>query len=187
MKKYFLLLLFFCLGAATPPVTSKKYYTDRNFNGLNLYLLEKSYLQDADGSNTLEFRAPTDLTDDNTKFILPDENGREGEVIITDGSGNLSYSSEPLVVQNGVYTAVHRNIIGADTSSAGFTIDCPASPEDGDWFEIYDVSGTFYVNNLTLYGNGNNIQGVTADYIFNISYDHARIVFVNSTIGWMVY
>ena len=170
MKLYLLLLVLLCLGAVTPPSTSEKYYRHRNFNGLNLYLLEKSYLQDADGSNTLEFRAPTDLTDDNTLFVLPGENGRNKELLQTDGSGNLSYTAEPVVVKTSLYTAQHRDYIGANTSGGGFVVECPASPEDGDWFVIFDVTGDFSVNNLTLDGNGNNIQETAEDYIFDIDY-----------------
>ena len=187
MLKYLLFISCLCLGAVTPPTTSEKYYTDKNFNGLNLYLLEKAYLQDADGSNTLELRAPTNLTDDATLFVLPGENGRNREILRTDGSGNLEYSSEPMVVKTSLYTAQHRDYLGANTSGGSFTINCPAAPEEGDWFKLYDVTGSFYTNNLTLAGNGNNIQGSGSDYIFDIDYDNATIVYVNATIGWMVY
>jgi len=58
---------------------------------LNLSSQKKLVFSDADNSNTASIQAPTNIPTDYT-LTLPDNDGNPGEVLVSDGSGNLSWS-----------------------------------------------------------------------------------------------
>lgn len=82
------------------------------------------------------------------------------------------------------YTAVDRDYLLCDTSSAAFTVTLPASPTAGDWIVIVDLKGTFESKNLTLARNGSNIESVAQDLTINIKNFVGRFEYIDATIGW---
>lgn len=74
----------------------------------------------------------------------------------------------------------------ADTSGAAFTLTLPASPAVGDWVEIWDVTGDFNTNNLTVGRNGENIEGAAADYTENRADARIKFVYSGASRGWLI-
>ena len=56
-------------------------------------------------------------------------------------------------------SAAHGQRILADTSAGAFTITLAAAPSNGDVIEIADAGRDWQTNNLTIAGNGKNIEG----------------------------
>jgi hypothetical protein len=85
------------------------------------------------------------------------------------------------------YTASKGERIFADTSSAIFTINLPATPSFGDTVEIFDAKASFGSNILTIGRNGEKIQGAENDETMTQSGMMARFVYLDSANGWRVY
>lgn len=101
---------------------------------------------DADGSNYVGLKAPATVSADVT-FVLPAADGTNGQVLATDGSGNLSFVSTGGSVptwQKQTYTLNSTDITNQyiDLSSAG-------------------VNGSY---RMTVKGLGPLIQGTSYDY-----------------------
>jgi hypothetical protein len=73
----------------------------------------------------------------------------------------------------------------ADTTSASFGFNLPASPTTGDYLEFLDPFYTWSGNNFILSGNGNNIE---SDAVFTGDIEGAsiRTIYVGKTYGWRV-
>ena len=82
------------------------------------------------------------------------------------------------------YTAVDRDYILADTSSAAWTLTLPATPSAGDFVVVVDSQGTFDSNNLTLGRNSSPIESVAADLTIDIKNFVGRYEYLDATIGW---
>ena len=81
-------------------------------------------------------------------------------------------------------TTVAKNTRNAcDVSSAAFTMTLPSSAQTGDFVEIRQIAGDFSVNNLTVAGNGNNINGDTT-LIVDVAY--AQLALVYNGTEWRV-
>jgi len=81
-------------------------------------------------------------------------------------------------------TTVAKNTRNAcDVSSAAFTMTLPSSAQTGDFVEIRQIAGDFSVNNLTVAGNGNNINGDTS-LIVDVAY--AQLALVYNGTEWRV-
>jgi hypothetical protein len=94
--------------------------------------------------------------------------------------------SETWTTANTTLTATTNDAIFADTSSAAFTINLPASPSLGDGVRIVDVAGTFAARNVTV-GRANTshkIMGATTDVALNINNASVKFVWSGATYGW---
>ena len=79
---------------------------------------------------------------------------------------------------------VEKNTRNAcDVSSAAFTMTLPTSPTTGDFVEIRQIAGDFSVNNLTVAGNGNNING---DISLIVDVAYAQLALIYNGIEWRV-
>lgn len=79
---------------------------------------------------------------------------------------------------------VEKNTRNAcDVSSAAFTMTLPTAPSTGDFVEIRQIAGDFSVNNLTVAGNGNNINGDTS-LIVDVAY--AQLALIYNGTEWRV-
>ncbi len=100
----------------------------------------------ANGTNSIGFRAPDAVTAD-VVFELPDGDGSSGQVLTTDGSGVLTWSTSSGGDITGVTTAADSGLTGGSASGdaslsldvAG-TTDLSASPDAADSFLVYDSS-----------------------------------------------
>lgn len=90
-------------------------------------------------------------------------------------------------IKTSAYTAVKWDKVLTDSSGGAFTVTLPASPSAGDFLEVYDATGSWGTNNVTLGRNGSNINGAASDFILNVSDKKVEIVYINSAQGWRVY
>jgi len=58
-------------------------------------------------------------------------------------------------------TVVNADGIMADTTAGAFTVTLPIAPNVGDRIGVKDAGSSFGTNNLTIAGNGNNVDGAT--------------------------
>jgi hypothetical protein len=96
-------------------------------------------------------------------------------------SGLISWQS----VQTTGFTAVAGRGYFCNTTSAAFTVTLPASPVAGDEIILVDYAGTFDTNALTISPNGNKIEGGTDNLRLAGDRESVRIVYVDSTQGWI--
>lgn len=78
--------------------------------------------------------------------------------------------------------ATDMNIM-VDTTAAR-TINLPATPVAGDAYRIKDSTGTAATNNITVQGNGNNIEG-SASNVINTNFGRIHVVY-NGT-QWVLF
>lgn len=81
-------------------------------------------------------------------------------------------------VNNGRTDSFDYTILG-DTTSAAFTISLPPAPLTGETYILKDF-GNGSVNNLTIDGNGANIDG-SATYVITTNYGGITVVFNGTT------
>jgi hypothetical protein len=83
------------------------------------------------------------------------------------------------------YTANEGECVLADTSGGAWSLSLPASPVAGDAVEVKDATNSFGAHNLTVLGDGHNIDGVTysgaSSITLNAPGNDARFVFNGST------
>jgi hypothetical protein len=115
--------------------------------------------------------------------------GTSGQAIVTDGSGNLSFST----VASYSYSAIsaNTNLVAAtryivDTSSAALTLTLPSSATLGDEIGIIDGTGNASTNNITIARNGGNIQGAASDMTVSTNRAAFVLVYYNATQGWIL-
>jgi len=73
------------------------------------------------------------------------------------------------------------NRAGLPTPDPAITINLPASPTAGDTYTIKDANGTAGIANITVSGNGKNIDGGYASIVLMTNYTQATFVY-NGTI-----
>ena len=88
-------------------------------------------------------------------------------------------------VKTSGFTAVAGKGYFCNTTSAAFTVTLPASPSAGDEIILVDYAGTFDTNALTISPNGNKIEGGTSNLRLIGDRESVRIVYVDSTQGWI--
>jgi hypothetical protein len=125
-------------------------------------------LGDTTGGEYVGLKAPGTVSSSVT-FTLPTATGTADQILVTDGSGNLSFTDNSggtswQAVKTTGFTAVAGEGYFCDTTSAAFTATLPAGVL-GDEISFIDYAGTFDTNNLTIAPNGaENIQGSAAEF-----------------------
>ena len=106
-----------------------------------------------------------------------------GEVKTVTGSAlgdkNNIYATTVVTSSTGLTTGSSYTILANHT--AAITITLPSTPLDGQVFKIKDASGNALTNNITISGNGNNIDG-GANALINTDYGALELVY-NSSLG----
>jgi hypothetical protein len=70
-------------------------------------------------------------------------------------------------VKTSGFTAVIDGGYFCNTTSAAFTVILPATPARGDFVVIVDYAGTSATNNITVSGNGANINGGSGNFVLS--------------------
>lgn len=73
-------------------------------------------------------------------------------------------------------TATPYQQVAADVTGGAWTLSLPASPTSGDWVRVAVVSGDPQTDNLTVSGNGNNING-DANLTMDALYVQVSLIF----------
>ena len=126
-----------------------------------------------------------------TVMTLPSADGNANQILVTDGSGTLSFTDNSggtswQSVKTSNYTASAGEGVFANTTSASFTVTLPASPSLGDEVSIKDYAGTFDTNALTVGRNSQPIEGVAADLTVSVERAGFTLVYSDSTQGWLL-
>lgn len=69
---------------------------------------------------------------------------------------------------------------------AAITLTLPAGPNVGNIIEIVDVAGTSGTTNFTVARNGEKIQGLEENLIFNANGAAIKLVYSGATYGWRI-
>jgi len=157
---------------------------------VNLLTRSELRLQDAAGGQYIGLRASTTV---GTSFTLnlPTTSGTANQVLVTDGSNNLSFATVSggaawQAVKTTGFTAAAKEGYFCDTTSAAFTATLPASATIGDFISFIDYAGTFDTNNLTIGRNGHKIQGDASDLTVATERAGFTLVYVDATQGWLL-
>jgi hypothetical protein len=147
-------------------------------------------LGDTTGTEYVGLKAPATVSSAYT-LVLPTATGTTGQVIQTDGSGNLSFATVTggaawQAVVTSSLTVVSKNGYFVNTSGGVITATLPSSPTLGDFISFIDYNGTFDTNNLTIARNGKNIQGVAEDLTVSVERAGLTLVFTDNTQGWLL-
>jgi hypothetical protein len=144
----------------------------------------------ANGTNYVALKAPASVSADLT-FTLPATDGTNGQVLSTNGSGVLSFTtpSAGIAFQSSVKTSGFTAVAGegyfCNTTSSAFTVTLPSTPTAGQQIALVDYAGTFATNNITLSPNGNKINGSTDNKVLTTNREAVTITFIDSTQGYL--
>jgi len=148
-------------------------------------------LGDTAGGEYVGLKAPGTVSSSYT-LTLPTATGTADQILVTDGSGNLSFADPSgggtswQAVKTSGFTAVAGEGYFCDTSGGAFTATLPASPTLGDEVTLVDYAGTFDTNNLTVGRNSENIQGSAADLTVSVERAGLTLVYSGATYGWLL-
>ena len=150
-------------------------------------------LGDNTGSAYVGLQAPTTITGDTAYTLkLPVATGGADQILVTDGSGNLSFTDNSggtawqAVSASSTISVAAGNGYFLNTSGNSITATLPASPTIGDEISFVDYAGTFDTYNLTVARNGKLIQGAAADLTVATERAGFTLVFTNDTQGWLL-
>jgi hypothetical protein len=128
-------------------------------------------------------------------FILnglnfPTADGVYGQVLTTDGNGNLSWVNSATAASwqsvSAHYTASVGDKVIVDSSSSALTITLPPNPSFGDEVHIIDGAGNSETYNITINRNGRNIEETADDFEIDVDGAAFNFVYYNSQRGWIL-
>jgi hypothetical protein len=147
-------------------------------------------LSDTTGGEYVGLKAPGTVSASYT-LTLPTATGTADQILVTDGSGNLSFTDNSggtswQAVKTTGFTGAAGEGYFCDTTSAAFTATLPAGTL-GDEISFIDYAGTFDTNNLTIAPNGaEKIQGSAASLTVSVERAGLTLVYTDGTQGWLL-
>jgi hypothetical protein len=147
-------------------------------------------LGDTTGGEYVGLKAPGTVPASYT-LTLPTATGTADQILVTDGSGNLSFTDNSggtswQAVKTTGFTGAAGEGYFCDTTSAAFTATLPAGTL-GDEISFIDYAGTFDTNNLTIAPNGaEKIQGSAASLTVSVERAANTLVYTDGTQGWLL-
>lgn len=109
------------------------------------------------------------------------------EITVTiPGAASAGWTSLIKTNANNGETLSNNDEVFADTTSAAFQLNLPATPTIGMRVRFVDKKGTWTTNNLTVGRNGSNIQGAAANFALNVNNEAVEFVYSDSTDGWLL-
>ena len=127
-------------------------------------------------------------------LTYPNTDGIAGQVITTDGNGNLSFI-------NAATTASWQSIMDQYTASVGdkiivdtraentnnpIMVTLPANPSFGDEVHIIDGASNAEQHNITINRNGSYIEGQPEDFAIDVNGAAFNFVYYNAARGWIL-
>ncbi len=144
------------------------------------------YCESSNAHYTRLQAAPHSSYSGNITLTLPASDGDSGQVLTTDGSGVMSWSTvssgayNAWSIKTSAYTASSKDQLIVNSGSA-VTITLPSSPSAGDTVIISNAGAGV----VTVGRNSSNINSAAEDGTINQN-GSAQLVYVDSTIGWFV-
>lgn len=87
---------------------------------------------------------------------------------------------------SGDVTASAGQIIFIDTSDGESIVKLPKNPISGERVQIVDSRGTAQTNNIRVTGQGQRVNGTTADYVINVNYAAVTFIWDAAVSNWIV-
>lgn len=143
------------------------------------------FFEDSDnGTNKVTLIGPAATAD--ITLTLPSSDGDSGQVMTTNGSGTLSFSTvggaySDFTLKTTNYTAVAKDQLICNHASTPFTITLPSGPTAMDTVLICNAGAA----TVTVARNSSNINSLAQDATL-VQNTSAQLVYVDSTIGWFV-
>jgi hypothetical protein len=144
----------------------------------------------ANGTNFIGLKAPASVSADLT-FTLPATDGTANQVLVTNGSGVLSFATVggtawQTIITGATLSAVAGRGYWINTTSNACTVTLPASATNGDTIVLADYLRTWGTNAVTINQNSLNFQGFTSpNPIYNTSGQSVTLVYSGATQGWI--
>jgi hypothetical protein len=88
-------------------------------------------------------------------------------------------------IQTSSFTAAIDSGNFCNTTGGAFIVTLPASPARGDFVVIVDYAGTSATNNISVSGNGANINGVGSNAVLATNRQGITFTYIDSTQGWL--
>jgi hypothetical protein len=157
---------------------------------LNIGATGEARFQDTTGGQYVGLKAAGTVSSSYT-LVLPTATGTVDQVIKTDGSGNLSFTTLTSgtswqAVKTTGFTGAAGEGYFCDTTGGAFTATLPAGTL-GDEISFIDYAGTFDTNNLTIAPNGaEKIQGSAASLTVSVERAGLTLVYTDGTQGWLL-
>jgi putative intracellular protease/amidase len=162
------------------------------WDGTNVVLGSEGELRLGDnaGAEYVGLKAPATVSASYT-LNLPTATGTADQILVTDGSGNLSFVDNSggtswQAVKTTGFTAVAGEGYFINTTSGAFTMTLPSSPAIGAEVSFVDYAGTFDTNELTIARNSQPIQGAASDLTVSVERAANTLVYVDGTQGWLL-
>lgn len=146
--------------------------------------LSQVQLADSDGSNWVALRSPS-VVASNVTWTLPNTDGVSGQVIRTDGSGNLGWNSV-LSTYTTTVTATGKTLADRERctiTASGQTLTLPASPSAGSEVTV-SIAGTFF--DTVIARNGSNIMSLAENMTIDRANVSVTFYYVDATRGWRI-
>lgn len=155
-------------------------------------------------SLTIQAQASTTDPARGGNVVIRGGDGYNGDGYVRDGYVQL-YSGSTEIIRIGEHKQIHTagerfklttidatpyNVLTTDmnlmvdTDTLAITINLPATPTLGDAYRIKDSTGNAAANNITIQGNGNDIEGVGSA---SISTNYGRIALVYNGVEWVIF
>lgn len=85
-------------------------------------------------------------------------------------------------IKTATYTAMLNEIVRCDSTAGPFTVNLPAVHSAGDEVIVKDVGGAASTNNITVSGNGHNIDSTSTVAIYS---NKDGLLLVSDGTNWM--
>lgn len=96
-------------------------------------------------------------------------------------SVNVQVSYEPVLLNASATLATFTKLALVNSTGGAVTVTLPVNPSFGQWHKIKDAFGTAATNNITISGNGKNIEQFSGSpastLILNSNYDAVELVY----------
>jgi hypothetical protein len=140
--------------------------------------------------------APGTIAADRLAGSIPNSKLSNQAITINGTSINLGASGEivagtdwqaPIVADGSTtITMVSGRGYFVNVSSNAQTMILPASPSQGDFVQIIDLTGDASTNNITIDRNGSNIRGAAENRTMNSEHQSDFLVYSDASNGWLV-
>lgn len=112
--------------------------------------------------------------------LAGDVTGNTGASVVGSISGGLKVHVTSVNHIASPYTVLSTDYIIATDSTAGvITITLPSAPSTGVTYQVKDSTGQAAINNVTVSGNGANIDAA-ATFVMNVAYGSITLVFTGT-------
>ena len=164
------------------------------FDGSNLQIGSQGDLRlgDSDNSNWVAFQAPATVAS-NVTWTLPSTDGTNGQALVTNGSGTLSWSTNAVTLSNDTSTAsnLYPTFAAATTGTASTIYTSNAKllykPSTGEFQSDVPVAGNgIFVNNTTVATSYTIAAGYNGQSVGPITVNSGVTVTVSSGQRWLV-